>query len=129
MSEYIPKNNLDSNMESNLDLEDSIDNKELNNISKNENESEKSDLQNNAKKEIEFKIEAVRTNNEDRDYYALATIYYLKKDLDELENIYSKMTQDENSLIFCNTKIVERFIKGLKERGDIDYKKDYFSIE
>ena len=62
---------------------------------------------------------------EDRDYYALATIAYLKKDLDELENIYSKMTQDENHPTFCNTQIVERFVKGLKERGKIDYKKDY----
>lgn len=62
---------------------------------------------------------------EDSDYYALATMAYLKKDLESLEKIYSKMTQDENHPTFCNTKIVAKFISGLKERGDIDYIKDY----
>lgn len=67
--------------------------------------------------------------NGDKNYYALATIAYLKKDLESLEEIYSKMTQDKNNGLFVNTQIVGRFIKGLKERGDINYNKDYSGVD
>ena len=150
MSEYIPKNNLDSNLESDLDIENSIDNEELNNISK--NEPEELDLQNDSRKEIELKIEEVRADLDkleaelkaDEEHKKLKEDYLndkityeeLSKSVVDIYNSYPNEILKEKSIKFINSHEIrdknieneQEVYKKLKQDflyDKIDYKQVY----
>ena len=54
-------------------------------------------------------------------FYVKGTLLYFKNDLNGLRQCIEK--------IDLNKEVLERLEKGLKERGTIDYLKDYFCIE